>query len=295
MMRCSKAMPGTIRFLVSNAAVLLVAIMLHCGSGCAVERGAAGLGLGAVCGPAAACVEGLVCVDSLCALRPWPPDAAQVEDTVAPIDLGVPAPDTAVDAFAGEDAAADAGDAGDAGEPEVDAGPATRVIVGDHTGAEAPSDDAVTLQVDQAAVAELVSPAAGTLATLEVIAVELPGGASCGVFHVVYWAPDDVGAFAVEPSWYGPALALVGSDATQEILISDGPAVPLGAFRVGLVFTGVCPTTPRQPRVVIDDSGIVTGTFIWARVGASATFISGTTLGLAGRWALRAGVDVPSR
>lgn len=295
-MRRSDARLGRDRVLASNVVALAVVALLQCGSGCAVERGAVGLALGAVCGPATACVEGLLCIDGLCAVRPWPPDAAQAQDTVTPIDLGVPAPDTAVaDALADADAADDVADAGDGGEAETDSGASTRVIVGDHTGADAPSDDAVTLQVDQAAVAELVSPAAGTLATLEIIAVEPPGGPSCGVFHVLYWAPDEAGKFAVEPSWYGPALALVGSDATQELLVVDGPAVAVGAFRVGLVFTGVCPTTPRQPRVVIDDSGIVTGTFIWARVGASATFISGTTLGLAGRWAMRAGVDVSSR
>ncbi|TNF34485.1 MAG: hypothetical protein EP329_07190 [Deltaproteobacteria bacterium] len=271
----------------------LLAVVLA--AGCAEASEVAGLPLGAACGPLEACAEGLLCVDALCVARPWPPDAASLEDTVTPIDLGVAPEDTVLadvpeDDVGPVDVDADAGDA----DADADAGSFTRVLVGEHTASEAPSDDAVTLQVDQAAVAELVSPAAGRLATLEVLAIEPPGGTSCGVFHVVYWLPDEGGAWPVEPAWYGPALALVGSDLTQEILVAEGPEVPVGPFRVGLIFTAACPDTPHQPRIVIDDSGVVAGTWLWARVGASATFVSGETLSLSGRWAMRAGIDVPS-
>ena len=106
---------------------------------------------------------------------------------------------------------------------------------------------------------------------------------------------DDQGTWPLEPTWTGPSLALLGRDIPQSVLLPDGPPVKIGAFRVGLLSVAACSTTPRQPRVLLDDSGLVAGTFVWARVGASATFIPGATLGLSGRWALRAGLDVPSR
>jgi len=276
-----------------------VAALLALVAACSADREVVGLPLGSMCGPATvACADGLLCVDALCVVRPWPPDAVSLDDTVTPIDLGVPAPDTSTDDTVEQDVMDDAGPSdvapdGQEDGDDTDVGAFNRLVIGDHTGAEAPSDDAVTLQVDQAAVTELVSPAAGRLVTLEVIAVEPPGGVSCGVFHVVFWLPDDSGGWPVAPDWYGPVLALVGSDVPQELVVDDGPEVPVGPFRVGLVYTGACSATPHQPRVVVDDSGDIDGTWLWARVGTTATFISGETLDLSGRWAIRAGLDVP--
>jgi len=260
---------------------LLGLVLLHCVGGCseapaAVEPGAIA---GADCGPEVSCAAGLLCVDGRCSPRPWPPDVVGAEDVVAPIDLGVVAPaDTAED---------------DIGVDAPDTVATTRVWIGEHTAAVAASDDAVTLQVEQAAVFEAEAPTAGRVVALEVMAVAPAGATACGVFRVVVWVPDAAGAWPMLPTWTGPERALVGSPLAQTVLEPDGPAVPAGPVRVGLLFAAGCPDTAHPPRVLLDASGETGGTWVWARVGAAAAWISGASLGLSGRWALRAALDTP--
>ena len=242
--------------------------------------------VGEACAPDLACAAGLLCVDGRCSARPWPSDAGPTVDVVVPIDLGVvgsgdsePGPEVA-DIPVHETVSADAG-------------ATTRLWLGEHTAVEAPSDDAVTLQVDQAAVVEVEAPRAGRLGAIEVLAIAPTAATACGVFRVVVWAPEAGAVWPLLPAWTGPERALVGSAERQVLLEPEGPPIAAGAARVGLLYVRPCPDVVHAPRVVVDASGETAQTWVWARVGAAAAWVAGGGIGLSGRWALRAGLDAP--
>lgn len=245
-----------------------------------------GPGLGAACDHDTPCADPAwtVCLGGACVERTTASPPATGLDVVAPIviDVAAAAPDTATDAAA------------DAGDVAEDVGGTALLWIGDHTAVDAPSGDALNLYAGQGAVAELRAPARGRLVVVEVIAREPPGGTSCAVYRPAAWSEDPDGGFAPTPAWEGAPVAVLGADGPQEVPIADGPELGPGAVRVGLVFEETCPDTARQPVLVLDASGDLNTTFLWIRGGAG-TWVPGVALQLSGRWALRAGLEVPAR
>ncbi|PIE19377.1 MAG: hypothetical protein CSA66_02470, partial [Proteobacteria bacterium] len=198
----------------------------------------------------------------------------------------------------GEDAGPlpDGEDAGPLPDGE-DAGAPTEVFVGEHTALVDPSDDALTLQGEQGAAAQLFVPAAGQPTVLEVLAVDPLGVQGCGRYRPALWRPDAAagGAIASEPAWQGAAVEVAGQALPQRVPLDGAPALPVGFVRAGLIYEGVCAGSVRQPLIATDASGIVDQTWVWIGLGAAATWVDAATLRLSGRWALRLGVTISAR
>jgi len=309
----ARSRPGLL--LVALAAAPFASSVGACG-----ELSPAGEARGGACSSDRPCLGWLICVDGTCLERaeaetplpPWSADAlpdptdvpdadhvrdagdadtalADVSDTASGADAGP------VDVGADADAALDPD--GDTSSTEDGAGdtvgPAL-LVLGDHDAQDNPSSVVITFAPDQGVVQELVTLTPARAVSLEAIATTQANatGSACGRYRPTLWLPDDGGAFPTAPAASGETHELVATGQPVEIPLPDWE-IPAGPVRVGLVFEGLCPSSPWQPLLALDASGEIAGTWVWVRIPTGGAWVAAQDLSLDGRWALRLTVRVP--
>lgn len=253
---------------------------------CACGDDVSGAGLGFTCAasPAPPCQPELVCLDTVCRLRP----DAELPDPVglppsATFDIVVPDPPDVPDLVQ------------DTPTPEPDLPPPERLFIGDFDDS-VPSDTRLGLAVGQAAAREVLVP---TIATLELVRVFAwnPGPTeACGRFRATLWPPRAVfpeggATFAITPDFLGPEeRVIVAPSARVTVDLPFSPLPPLAGrapHRFGARYEGPCEDATSAPFVLVDASGDPTDSYVWAE-----TWVPGDVLELTGRWGLQLGIRV---
>lgn len=232
--------------------------------------------IGAACGPTP-CEPGLVCRDGRCLERA----DATIEDAGPPPLIRFDVADSSLEALDAPESADSAPVAGDAVMEEV-------LFLGDHDALDDPSETRLTLGLGQAAMREVVVPDGPYRQplVLEVLATSVADLHACGRFAIELWVPDPAsGTLAATPTWRSNELELYAAEVPQLLAMTGAPVVAPGPVRIGLSAVGSCEGATLPPWIVLDASGVVSDSFVWA-----GGWIAGVSLGLPGRWAVRLGV-----
>ncbi|MGM0576819.1 MAG: hypothetical protein ACQEXJ_13930 [Myxococcota bacterium] len=209
-------------------------------------------------------------------------DAVEVPDPGPDAPADVPADPGPVDADASLDADTDA------------AGPDTIVLlIREDEAGESLGSSLISLEPGQGWVTELTLPKAGELLGMEVILRNVSAPSSCGLFQPAVWLPDEAGDYEAGANWAAEPRILENQEEPYAFVFNEKHPVPQGKVRVGLVLAGSCDGEPPPPALATDATGNLARTFLWVPSSDGTPWVAGTSLGLDGRWALRALVEVP--
>ena len=137
-------------------------------------------------------------------------------------------------------------------------------------------------------------PAAGTLIGFQAMMGAPFGSPTCGLYRAALWFPfGDDGAFADYPSWVSSVpVAMNDTDAPSVWLLLDPPEVPEGPVRFGLIVDQLCSATSPRPALLSDTSGETDDTWLYTAEVTGVALVPAGAFGVAGRWVLRALVEV---
>jgi hypothetical protein len=168
------------------------------------------------------------------------------------------------------------------------------LLIGDDDAENAAGDTSVALKSGEAWVRGLYVPLDASLIGVQVLLGSFLGAKSCGRFRPALWLSGADGEFGAEPDYVEPGFQYLNGnpDQPQEVWVSTPIELQAGLIRVGLVYDGPCKEGDSIPLLLTDVSGDVSQTWYWAPQPDASPWVPGQFLGVKGKWAIRAVVEV---